>query len=108
MEATDDGPGPDEDVADIVGGGREVDCIECGKGLANKSHVRYHVLSHYYHMFDGVLPVEYGTECPECFKSFRDRHTLIRHYAFVHQYVFEVTGRLLVYFSATYSGKQNT
>ena len=88
--------------ADMVGGGHHgVYCIECGKGLRNKSRVKYHVLSHYYPCFDVVLPVEYGAECPECAKIFRDRRDLIRHFAFVHQHVTEVTGQLLEYFTAT-------
>ena len=80
--------------------GTLVFCKECGKGLSHQKRVRYHMLSHYYGMFAEVLPVEYGSDCPDCFHSFRDRSSLLRHYAFVHRHVFEVTGKPIEYFSS--------
>ena len=80
--------------------GTLVFCKECGKGLSHQKRVRYHMLSHYYGMFAEVLPVEYGSDCPDCFQSFRDRSSLLRHYAFVHKHIFEVTGKPIEYFSS--------
>ena len=64
----------------------------CGEVCKDNNHLKNHVLSHYYQDFYVYLPDKKPFECPHCKKPNRDRITLIRHYAFMHNKFSRVTG----------------
>ena len=70
-------------------------CPKCRLMFKDKrrSHegLNRHVLSHYYQVFFDVLPRCKPFPCPICGKFNRDRFTLVRHYAFTHKMVYELT-----------------
>jgi len=70
-------------------------CPKCGLKFKYKrsSHesLNRHILSHYYKVFFDVLPRCKPFPCPICGKFNRDRFTLVRHYAFTHKMVYELT-----------------
>ena len=67
------------------------DCCKCGLVCKDLSHLKNHILSHFYQNFYAVLPSNKPYECPVCSKLNRDRITLTRHYAFTHNKLFEMT-----------------
>ena len=80
-----------------------------GNVCKDNSNLRNHVLSHYYRIFDPLIPqVNKKSDafmtvvklqlvqvkpfpCPECEKPSRDKITMIRHFAFTHGKLFELT-----------------
>ena len=67
-------------------------CPKCEQVCKDNTHLKNHLLSHFYPQFYELLPACKPFECPECEKPNRDRITLLRHYAFSHNKAFEVTG----------------
>ena len=57
----------------------------------NNHNLKNHVLSHYYQVFYQVLPDFKPYPCPDCDSTSRDRITLVRHYAFTHKKIFDMT-----------------
>ena len=66
-------------------------CFKCSVVCKDNSNYKNHILSHYYREFDPHIPQTKPFECPICAKPSRDKITLIRHYAFTHQKMFELT-----------------
>jgi len=66
-------------------------CFKCSQVCKDNSNYKNHILSHYYREFDPHVPQVKPFECPVCSKPSRDKITLIRHYAFTHQKMFELT-----------------
>jgi len=66
-------------------------CFKCDQVCKDNSNYKNHILSHYYREFDKHIPQIKPFECPICSKPSRDKITLIRHYAFTHQKMFELT-----------------
>jgi len=66
-------------------------CFKCSTVCKDNSNYKNHILSHYYREFDAHVPHTKPFECPVCSKPSRDKITLIRHYAFTHQKLFELT-----------------
>jgi len=66
-------------------------CFKCSAVCKDNSNYKNHILSHYYREFDPHIPQVKPFECPICTKPSRDKITLIRHYAFTHQKMFELT-----------------
>merc|ERR1719341_2795275 len=69
----------------------ETQCPKCNQICKDKYHLKNHLLSHYYHNFYRVTPDTKPFPCPTCGKNHRDRITLIRHFAFAHDMIFELT-----------------
>ena len=67
------------------------ECFKCGQVCKDNSNLKNHVLSHYYQVFYEVLPDSKPYPCPLCESTSRDRITLVRHYAFTHKKLFEMT-----------------
>merc|ERR1712223_831113 len=67
------------------------ECFKCGQVCKDNSNLRNHVLSHYYRIFDPLIPQVKPFPCPECEKPSRDKITMIRHFAFTHGKLFELT-----------------
>ena len=67
------------------------ECFKCGQICKDNSNLKNHVLSHYYQVFYEVLPDSKPYPCPDCDSTSRDRITLVRHYAFTHKKLFEMT-----------------
>merc|ERR1712130_748127 len=67
------------------------ECFKCGQVCKDNSNLRNHVLSHYYRIFDPLIPQAKPFPCPECEKPSRDKITMIRHFAFTHGKLFELT-----------------
>ena len=67
------------------------ECFKCGQICKDNSNLKNHVLSHYYQVFYEVLPDSKPYPCPDCDSKSRDRITLVRHYAFTHKKLFEMT-----------------
>jgi len=67
-------------------------CPECdAKFQCRKSH-RCHVVAHYYHVFSDVFPSKKSPySCPMCNKACRNKIGAIRHYAYGHRMIFELT-----------------
>ena len=71
---------------------KEYQCSTCGKINSGAGMFKNHLLSHHYDKFAN-LPNGAPYNCPVCPASdIRDRITLIRHYAFTHKKLSEVTG----------------
>jgi len=68
---------------------KKYQCRKCDKILNNYDQARNHFLSHYYDNFKTIFPSNVVV-CPICSKEHRDRSSLIRHYAFLHEKLFEV------------------
>jgi hypothetical protein len=64
---------------------QSLDCYNCGKDCKNRAELKHHVLSHFYPEFYAVLPSGKPFSCPVCSNVSRDRISLVRHYAFVHE-----------------------
>ena len=67
------------------------ECPKCGQVCKDNSNLKNHVLSHYYQVFYDVLPDCKPFSCPLCGNPSRDRITMVRHYAFTHKKLFEMT-----------------
>merc|ERR1711915_247425 len=67
------------------------ECPKCGQVCKDNSNLKNHVLSHYYQVFYDVLPDCKPFACPLCGNPSRDRNTMVRHYAFTHKKLFEMT-----------------
>merc|ERR1719186_1202501 len=67
------------------------ECPKCGQVCKDYSNLKNHVLSHYYKMFYMVLPHCKPFPCPISGHCNRDRITMVRHYAFTHKKIFEMT-----------------
>ena len=73
---------------------QEYQCAICPRTFSVKDgheNFRNHVLSHYYKIFHPHLPSSKPYKCPLCQKPNRDKATLVRHYAFGHQKLYELT-----------------
>ena len=62
-----------------------LECYKCGKDCKSKIELKHHVLSHFYPEFYAQLPSSKPFSCPICNSVSRDRITLVRHFAFVHE-----------------------
>lgn len=69
--------------------GDNLDCYNCGKECKSKSDLKHHVLSHFYSDFYAKLPSSKPFSCPVCASVTRDRISLVRHYAFVHEEIYK-------------------
>jgi len=67
-------------------------CVKCNLECKDKSHLRNHILAHFYSAFDPFIPKDKPFACPECGNESRDKFTLIRHLAWTHKKFEEVTG----------------
>jgi len=67
------------------------ECPKCGQVCKDNSNLKNHVLSHYYQVFYNVLPDSKPFPCPICGNCSRDKITMVRHYAFTHKKLFEMT-----------------
>ena len=69
-------------------------CFKCGEICKNLGNLKNHVLSHYYKVFYDVIPDSKPFKCPipicDNYPT-RDRISLIRHFAFFHGKLFEMT-----------------
>jgi hypothetical protein len=71
---------------------KNLKCFKCDQAYKKVTSYRNHILSHYYTIFFEVLPASKPFSCPECdYTSARDKITLLRHYAFRHGKLFEMT-----------------
>ena len=66
-------------------------CFKCDQVCKDNYNLRNHILSHYYQVFYKVLPDSKPYPCPKCDRHSRDRITLVRHFAFAHKKLFEMT-----------------
>jgi len=66
-------------------------CPKCDQICKDNANLKNHILSHYYHDFYRVTPDTKPFPCPTCGKENRDRITMIRHFAFSHGMIFELT-----------------
>jgi hypothetical protein len=66
-------------------------CFKCGQICKDNALLKNHVLSHYYQDFYRVTPDCKPFACPDCGKENRDRITMIRHYAYTHNMIHELT-----------------
>ena len=66
-------------------------CPKCDQICKDIANLRNHILSHYYSDFYRVTPDTRPFPCPTCGKENRDRITMIRHFAFSHNMLFELT-----------------
>ena len=66
-------------------------CFKCNAVCKDNANLKNHILSHYYRAFDPFIPQKKPFECPVCEKPNRDKITLIRHYAFGHGKLHELT-----------------
>ena len=69
-----------------------IQCLKCDAMCRDVTHLKNHLLSHFYQDFYVLLPSAKPFPCPICEKESRDRITLLRHYAFAHDKAQEVTG----------------
>jgi len=69
----------------------DLECHKCGRISKSYAHHKRHVLSHYYKVFHNVLPNIRPFLCPVCNMYFRDKTTLVHHYAFSHKKANEMT-----------------
>jgi len=69
----------------------EYQCPTCGDCKDKKDNFKNHFLSHYYHVFNSVLPSSPPYTCPECKSLSRDKITLLRHYAWTHKKMYTMT-----------------
>jgi uncharacterized Zn-finger protein len=68
-------------------GENNFDCYNCGKDCKTRAELKHHVLSHFYPEFYARLPSSKPFSCPVCANVCRDRISLVRHYAFVHEVI---------------------
>jgi len=80
-----------EEQINVMHSETNLKCPKCGKGFNNTRSLYAHVLTHYYQLFFKVLSNRKPYPCPICGKVNRDRITLVRHYAFTHRKIFELT-----------------
>merc|ERR1712037_1086138 len=66
-------------------------CPKCDQICKDNANLKNHLLSHYYHDFYRVTPDSKPFPCPTCGKENRDRITMIRHFAFSHGMIYELT-----------------
>jgi len=66
-------------------------CPKCDQICKDNANLKNHVLSHYYQDFYRVTPDTKPYACPTCGKENRDRITMIRHFAFSHNMLYELT-----------------
>jgi len=66
-------------------------CPKCDQICKDNANLKNHVLSHYYQDFYRVTPDQKPFACPTCGKENRDRITMIRHFAFSHNMLYELT-----------------
>ena len=66
-------------------------CPKCDQICKDNANMKNHLLSHYYTDFYRVTPDQKPYACPTCGKENRDRITMIRHFAFSHGMLFELT-----------------
>lgn len=67
------------------------DCLKRDRKFKNRLNMRRHLLTHYYNIIFKILPTTKPFVCPVCERTFCDRLTLARHYAFKHRKVFQLT-----------------
>jgi len=70
-------------------GENNFDCYNCGKDCKNRAELKHHVLSHFYPEFYARLPSSKPFSCPVCANVSRDRISLVRHFAFVHEEIYK-------------------
>ena len=69
----------------------EYQCPTCGDSKDTRSNFKNHLLTHYADIFNPLLPSASPYKCPKCDKQFRDKISLMRHYAFYHKKMYEMT-----------------
>ena len=67
------------------------ECPKCGQVCKDNGNMKNHLLSHYYQDFYRCTPDTKPFACPSCGKESRDRITMIRHFAFSHNMLYELT-----------------
>ena len=63
-------------------------CRFCEMVYDKPQNLKNHVLNHFKEHFKPLIPLN-SVECPMCNEQFRDRITLLRHYAFTHKVFYE-------------------
>jgi len=66
-------------------------CPKCDKKFQTSSNMRHHAVSHYKHLLYDLLPDKAPFCCPICSVSHDRRQALMRHYAYGHEKVFQLT-----------------
>ena len=69
----------------------EFDCYKCGERKRTRDAFKNHLLSHYADNFTSLLPSAPPYKCPECDHTIRDKTSLMRHLAFYHKKLYEIT-----------------
>jgi len=80
---------PAESLKRKRSGENNFDCYNCGKDCNNRRELKHHVLSHFYPEFYARLPSSKPFSCPVCANVSRDRISLVRHFAFVHEEIYK-------------------
>jgi len=70
---------------------KELDCSFCDKKCNGSNNFKNHILSHFYAKFDSIIPNSKPFACPNCGAESRDKITTIRHFAFTHKKLYELT-----------------
>ena len=70
--------------------GMDIQCPTCGDRKSKQTFMN-HLLTHYAKIFTPMLPSTSPYTCPECPYRSRDKVSLMRHYAFTHEKIFEMT-----------------
>eukprot|EP00096_Caligus_rogercresseyi_P012334 TRINITY_DN5129_c0_g1_i1.p1 TRINITY_DN5129_c0_g1~~TRINITY_DN5129_c0_g1_i1.p1 ORF type:complete len:317 (-),score=38.60 TRINITY_DN5129_c0_g1_i1:175-1125(-) len=68
---------------------KSLKCSFCDVTYLKLSNLKNHTLNHFKSILYPKLPSCKPYTCPDCSKVSRDRVTLLRHYSFFHQHIFE-------------------
>ena len=66
-------------------------CPECGEASRDNLALENHILTHYSEKLGKLLPAVAPFSCPECKKEHRDKNILLRHFAFGHGMIYQLT-----------------
>ena len=70
---------------------KEFNCSICDKKCNKSYNLKNHILSHFYDKFESIVPNSKPFACPTCGAESRDRIDILRHLAFTHKKLYEVT-----------------